>query len=146
MRATKRKIAGNANDASLKKRRSFNVDASTLLQLTERARQLRISENALTRLYLERGLSSSDDTIKREISELAKKIELHSTESRIKIFEAIRLMENSNRETMARIEARFVDRTESMIDGMTEVLEQIGQLPAQTKQQAPVTGRGLADE
>ncbi|HEL7672928.1 TPA: hypothetical protein UL936_001903 [Stenotrophomonas maltophilia] len=146
MKTAKRKIAGNASDASLKKRRSFNVDASTLLQLTERARQLRISENALTRLYLERGLSSSDDTIKREISELAKKMELHSTESRIKIFEAVRLMEAANKETMDRIEARFADRTERMIDGMTEVLTQIGQLPAPKKQQAPVTGRGLADQ
>lgn len=146
MKATRRKIAGNASDASLKKRRSFNVDASTLLQLTERARQLRISENALTRLYLERGLSSSDDTIKKEISELAKRMELHSTESRIKIFEAVRLMEAANKETMDRIEARFADRTERMIDGMTEVLTQIGQLPAPKKQQAPMVGRGLADQ
>jgi len=130
----------------LKKRKTFNVDASTLSQLSERAKQLRISENALARLFLERGLSSSDDTIKKEISELAKKMELHSTESRIKIFEAVRLMEAANKETMDRIEARFAERTERMIDGMTEVLEQIGQLPVQRKQQAPVTGRGLADQ
>ncbi|MHC9013832.1 hypothetical protein [Stenotrophomonas bentonitica] len=130
----------------MKKRKTFNVDASTLSQLSERAKQLRISENALARLFLERGLSSSDDTIKKEISELAKKMELHSTESRIKIFEAVRLMEAANKETMDRIEARFAERTERMIDGMTEVLEQIGQLPVQRKQQAPVTGRGLADQ
>lgn len=130
----------------MKKRKTFNVDALTLSQLSERAKQLRISENALARLFFERGLSSSDDTIKKEISELAKKMELHSTESRIKIFEAVRLMEDANKETMARIEARFADRTERMIDGMTEVLTQIGQLPAPKKQQAPVTGRGLADQ
>ncbi len=130
----------------MKKRKTFNVDASTLSQLSERAKQLRISENALARLFLERGLSSSDDTIKKEISEPAKKMELHSTESRIKIFEAVRLMEAANKETMDRIEARFAERTERMIDGMTEVLEQIGQLPVQRKQQAPVTGRGLADQ
>lgn len=130
----------------MKKRKTFNVDASTLSQLSERAKQLRISENALARLFFERGLSSSDDTIKKEISELVKKMELHSTESRIKIFEAVRLMEAANKESMNRIEARFTDRTERMIDGMTEVLEQIGQLPVQRKQQAPVTGRGLADQ
>lgn len=130
----------------MKKRKTFNVDESTLSLLSEKAKQLRISENALARLFLERGLSSSDDTIKKEISELAKKMELHSTESRIKIFEAVRLMEAANKESMARIEARFADRTERMIEGMTEVLTQIGQLPAQRKQQAPMAGRGLADQ
>lgn len=130
----------------MKERKTFNVDESTLSLLSEKAKQLRISENALARLFFERGLSSSDDTIKKEISELAKKMELHSTESRIKIFEAVRLMEAANKESMARIEARFADRTERMIEGMTEVLTQIGQLPAQRKQQAPMAGRGLADQ
>lgn len=131
---------------NLKKRRSFNVDASTLLQLTERARLLRISGNALTRLYLERGLSSSDDSIKKEMFELAKKMELHSTESRIKIFEAIRLMEDANKETMARIESRFSERTESLIDAISEIMLAASERPLLRKQQAPVTGRGLADQ
>lgn len=138
----------------MKKRKSFNVDASTLSLLSERAKQLRISENALTRLYLERGLSSSDDTIKKEITELAKKMELHSNESRIKIFEAVRLTEAANKEAMDRIEARIQDRTESMIDAISEImLATINQIllaasnpAAARKQQAPVTGRGLADQ
>lgn len=130
----------------MKKRKSFNVDASTLSLLSERAKQLRISENALTRLYLERGLSSSDDSIKKEMSELAKKMELHSTESRIKIFEAIRLMEDANKETMARIESRFSERTESLIDAISEIMLATTERPLPRKQQAPQTGRGLADQ
>lgn len=130
----------------MKKRKTFNVDASTLSQLSERAKQLRISENALARLFFERGLSSSDDTLKRELIDLTKKIERESVESQIKVYEAVQVMKRANDESLARIESRFSERTESLIDAISEIMLATSERPLPRKQQAPVTGRGLADQ
>lgn len=130
----------------MKKRKTFNVDASTLSQLSERAKQLRISENALARLFFERGLSSSDDTLKRELIDLTRKIERESVESQIKVYEAVQVMKRANDESLARIESRLSERTESLIDAISEIMLAAGNPPTARKQQAPVTGRGLADQ
>lgn len=130
----------------MKKRKTFNVDASTLSQLSERAKQLRISENALARLFFERGLSSNYDTLKRELIDLTRKIERESVESQIKVYEAVQVMKRANDESLARIESRFSERTESLIDAISEIMLAAGNPPTARKQQAPVTGRGLADQ
>lgn len=130
----------------MKKRKTFNVDASTLSQLSERAKQLRISENALARLFFERGLSSSDDTLKRELIDLTRKIERESVESQIKVYEAVQVMKRANDESLARIESRLSERTESLIDAISEIMLASSERPISRKQQVPQAGRGLADQ
>ena len=116
------------------------------MQLSERAKQLRISENALARLFFERGLSSSDDTLKRELIDLTRKIERETVETQIKVYEAVQVMKRANDESLARIESRFSERTESLIDAISEIMLAAGNPSPQRRQQVPQAGRGLADQ
>lgn len=125
----------------MKKRKTYNIDATTLSQMSERAKQLRIPENALARLYFERGLSSTDDQTKKELTNLSKKIERDSIENQIKIYDAVQLMRRSHDESIAQTK----EQMSHFINAMSEILlasPRIQEQPAQKHQ----TGKSLADQ
>lgn len=125
----------------MKKRKTYNIEATTLSRMGERAKQLRIPENALARLFFERGLSSTDDQTKKELTDLAKKIERDSIESQIKIYDAVQLMRRSHDESISQMKEQMAH----FIDAMSEILlasPQIQKQPAQKHQ----TGKSLADQ
>lgn len=125
----------------MKKRKTYNIEATTLSRMSERAKQLRIPENALARLFFERGLSSTDDQTKKELTDLSKKIERDSIESQIKIYDAVQLMRRSHDESIAQMK----EQMSHFIDAMSEILlasPQIQNQPAQKHQ----TGKSLADQ
>ncbi|MBN5156111.1 hypothetical protein JY425_14710 [Stenotrophomonas maltophilia] len=125
----------------MKKRKTYNIEATTLSQMSERAKQLRIPENALARLFFERGLSSTDDQTKKELTDLSKKIERDSIESQIKIYDAVQLMRRSHDESIAQMK----EQMSHFIDAMSEILlasPHTQKQPAQRTQ----TGKSLADQ
>ncbi|HGM4734140.1 TPA: hypothetical protein ACKPYB_000657 [Stenotrophomonas maltophilia] len=128
-------------ERALKKRKTYNIEAVTLSRMSERAKQLRIPENALARLFFERGLSSTDDQTKKELTDLSKKIERDSIESQIKIYDAVQLMRRSHDESIAQMK----EQMSHFIDAMSEILLASPQIqrPATPKHQA---GRSLADQ
>lgn len=125
----------------MKKRKTYNIEAVTLSRMSERAKQLRIPENALARLFFERGLSSTEDQTKKELTDLSKKIERDSIESQIKIYDAIQLMRRSHDESIAQMK----EQMSHFIDAMSEILLASPQIQKQAtpKHQA---GRSLADQ
>lgn len=125
----------------MKKRKTYNIDATTLSQMSERAKQLRIPENALARLYFERGLSSTDDQTKKELTDLSNKIERDSIENQIKIYDAVQLMRRSHDESIAQTK----EQMSHFINAMSEILlasPRIQEQPAQRNK----TGKSLADQ
>ncbi|MBH1813582.1 hypothetical protein I5W16_08570 [Stenotrophomonas maltophilia] len=109
--------------------------------MSERAKQLRIPENALARLYFERGLSSTDDQTKKELTDLSKKIERDSIESQIKIYDAVQLMRRSHDESIAQMK----EQMSHFIDAMSEILLASPQIQKQPTQRIQA-GKSLADQ
>ena len=109
--------------------------------MSERAKQLRIPENALARLFFERGLSSTDDQTKKELTDLSKKIERDSIESQIKIYDAVQLMRRSHDESIAQMKEQMSD----FINAMSEILLASPQTQKQPTQRTQ-TGKSLADQ
>lgn len=125
----------------MKKRKTYNIEATMLSRMSERAKQLRIPENALARLFFERGLSSTDDQTKKELTDLSKKIERDSIENQIKIYDAVQLMRRSHDESIAQLK----EQMSHFIDAMSEILLASPQIQ---KQATPKhrAGRSLADQ
>lgn len=125
----------------MKKRKTYNIEATTLTRMSDRAKQLRIPENALARLFFERGLSSTDDQTKKELTDLSKKIERDSIENQIKIYDAVQLMRRSHDESIAQMK----EQMSHFIDAMSEILLASPQIQKQPTQRIQA-GKSLADQ